>query len=195
MNCRMLVSAALAACFVCGQAAAQHLVEFRGADTRYRYVDWNYTFPNGVNIDAFYVGVPGSNEINAGGGYSFRIRKLTLTPLVYAVAGKENSQRGIKVALLVLYQSDNWKLNSFVAHFARISGGVKQYQVLDTLDVTRVFGKRFEGGLSTGFFHSGDSWNPQTGPMAKVSDRCGSWAVSYRFGPQSEFRLGRVFVF
>jgi hypothetical protein len=192
----MLVSAAaLAACFGCGQAAAQHLVEFRGADTRYRYADWNYTFPNAVNIDVFYVGVPGSNEINAGAGYSFRIRKLTITPLIYAVAGKENRQRGIKVALLVLLQSDNWKLNSFVAHFTRVSGGVERYQVLDTLDCTRVFGKRFEGGLSTGFFHSGDSWNPQTGPIAKLNDRFGSWALSYRFGPQREFRLGRVFVF
>ena len=71
-------------------AAGQNLVEIRGADTKYRYVDWNYTWGPGAVVDVFYVGVPGSNELNVGGGYAIRRGPLILTPLVYAVVGKED---------------------------------------------------------------------------------------------------------
>jgi hypothetical protein len=176
-------------------ADAQHLIEVRGADTEYRYVDWSYSFANGLVSDLFYVGVPGSNELNIGGGYSIKRGAVVITPLVYAVIGKEGGQRGVKVALLIQVDSHGWKVASFLGDFISVSGDVGTYQVLDTLDLTRAFGKRWEVGVQAGFFKSGDEWNPQVGPLVKLGDRLGAWAASYRFGPQPEFRVGRVFVF
>jgi hypothetical protein len=175
------------------QGLAQHYFEARGANTKYRYFDWNYTFKNSVVVDAFYVGVPGSNEFNFGGGYGFKPKpSLTITPLAYAVVAKEAGQRGIKIALLVTIDKNGWRVNSFLGHFAPISGDVKKYQVLDTLDASKVIFKRYEIGISNGFFHADQKWNPQIGPLFKLNDRLGAWAVSYRFGPQSELRFSRV---
>jgi hypothetical protein len=176
-------------------AAAQNVVEVRAADTKYRYVDWNYTFANAVVVDAFYVGVPGSNELNVGGGYAFKRGHLVLTPLVYAVFGKEESQRGVKIALLASFEKDGWKLLCFIGHYARVTGSVSSYQVLDTLDLTRAIGTRWEVGLQAGFFRADNAWNTQVGPLLKVNDHLGAWAVSYRFGSQNEFRAGRVLTF
>jgi hypothetical protein len=189
------VAVAVLCCLCVRYAAAQNMLEFRGADTKYRYVDWNCTFKNALVIDLFYIGVPGSNEFNLGGGYAVKRGPLVLTPLVYAVLGKESSQRGVKVALLASFEKNGWKLLSFFGHYIPASGGVRSYQVLDTLDFTRAIGKRWEAGLQTGFFHAGGAWNPQTGPLVKLNDRHGAWAVSYRFGPQNEFRVGRVLTF
>lgn len=176
-------------------AAAQHLVEVRGADTEYRYADWNYTWANGLIFDVFYVGVPGSNELNLGGGYAIKRGSLVVTPLVYAVVGKEDSQRGVKVALLVSFDRSGWKVLSFVGHYVDVSGEVDAYDVLDTLDVTRTIGVHWEAGIQSGFFHAGGDWDPQIGPLVKLNDRLGAWAVSYRFGPRPEFRASRVLVF
>jgi hypothetical protein len=177
-------------------AHAQHYVEVRGADSKYRFADWNYTFSNSAVVDLFYVGVPGSNEFNLGGGYAVKAgASLTITPLVYAVIGKEGAQRGIKTAVLVAFERSGWRLNSFFGHFTRVSGTVGRYQVLDTLDFTRTLRTHWELGVSSGFFHSEGTWGPQIGPLLKHNDRLGSWAVSYRFGPQREFRISRVFVF
>ena len=176
-------------------AAAQNVVEVRAADTKYRYVDWNYTFGNRVVVDAFYVGVPGSNEFNVGGGYAFTWGRLVLTPLLYAVIGKEESQRGVKIALLASFEWNGWKWLSFLGHYAQVAGSVESYQVLDTLDFTRTFGRRWEVGLQAGFFRAGGAWNTQIGPLLKINDRLGAWAVSYRFGSQNEFRAGRVLTF
>jgi len=176
-------------------AIAQHAVEARGADTKYRYVDWNYTGKNAAVFDAFYVGVPGSNELNVGGGYAVKAGRLVLTPLAYAVIGKEDGQRGVKVAVLAYFERDGWKVLAFLGAYARLAGAVRPYQVLDTLDVTKTLGGRWEAGLQSGFFHSGGTWSPQVGPLVKLNDRHGSWAVSYRFGPQREFRAGRVLAF
>jgi hypothetical protein len=195
---RSWLPAALAlAGLLCCQAGAsgQHLIEVRGADTEYRYVDWNYTWPSGPVVDVFYVGVPGSNEFNLGGGYAIRRGHLTVVPLLYAVLGKEDAQRGVKIALLASLDAAGWKVLSFVAAFAPTSGEVGAYQVLDTLDVTHVMGTRWELGLQSGFFRAGGSWNPQVGPLVKLNDRAGAWAVSYRFGPDPEFRVGRVLTF
>jgi hypothetical protein len=187
---------AVAAVLCCGStAAAQNMFEGRLADTKYRYVDWNSTFKNGAVVDVFYIGVPGSNELNLGGGYVFKQGHLTLTPLVYAVFGKEDSQRGVKVALLAAFDKDGWKLLSFLGHYAPISGAVGSYQVLDTLDFTRTIGAHWEVGVQAGFFHAEGAWNTQIGPLVKLNDRLGAWAVSYRFGDQNEFRVGRVLMF
>jgi hypothetical protein len=193
----LIVVAAIVVSTFCGHSTAegQHLLEARGADTKYRFADWNYTWTNAVVVDVFYVGVPGSNELNVGGGYAYKRGRLVLTPLLYVVIGKEDLQRGVKVALLVSFEKDGWKLLSFVGDYVPVSGAVGSYQILDTLDLTRVIGTRWEAGLQFGFFRAGGAWNPQTGPLVKLNDRRGSWAVSYRFGPQNEFRIGRVVTF
>jgi hypothetical protein len=176
-------------------AAAQHMGEIRGANTKYRYADWNYSFAKGPVVDLFYVGVPGSNELNAGGGYAIKQGGLIVTPLIYAVIGKEGGQRGVKVAVLISMDRAGWKLVSFLGDYIRGAGEVASYQVLDTLDITRTFGKRWEAGVQSGFFRTGDTWNPQVGPLVKLNDRWGAWAASYRFGPQNEFRVARVLTF
>jgi hypothetical protein len=178
------------------QAFAQHYLEARGASTKYRYFDWNYTFSNSMIVDAFYIGVPDSNELNLGGGYGFKPTKsLTLAPMAYAVIGKETGQRGCKGALLVMFENNGWKANAFVGHYERVSGDVGDYQVLDTMDISRVVHGRVEIGFSSGFFHAGGSWNPQNGPLFKFNDRLGSWYASMRFGPQNELRFARTFLF
>ncbi len=174
---------------------AQHYLEGRVASSEYRYFDWNYTFSNSAIVDVFYVGVPDSNEFNMGGGYGFKPDpSLTIAPMAYAVIGKEAGQRGVKLALMVMLDKEGWKINSFLGHFIPIAGDVGNYQVLDTLDVSRVVHEPFEVGLSNGFFHAGGKWNPQIGPLFKLNDRFGSWYVSCRFGPQNELRFSRTFI-
>jgi hypothetical protein len=194
MSMRILTKACIfLALFVSSrEGLAQHYLEGRIANTEYRYFDWNYTFSNSAIVDVFYVGVPDSNEFNLGGGYGFKPKPLlTIAPIIYAVIGKEAGQRGIKVAFLVMFEKSGWKLNSFFGHFSPIAGDVEHYQVLDTLDASRVLHGPFEIGLSNGFFHAGGKWNPQIGPLFKLNDRLGSWYVSYRFGPENELRFGR----
>lgn len=175
--------------------AGQVVGEVRLADTRYRFVDVSFTRKNGVVFDCFYVGVPGSNELNIGGGYAFKRNALALTPLVYAVVGKEGGERGVKTALLAGYERDGWKFGSFLGAFVPVSGSTDSYQVLDTADLTRTLGRSWELGLQAGFFRSGGAWNAQVGPLLKLNDARGAWAVSYRFGQPKEFRVGRVIVF
>ena len=193
----LIIFAFMSAAFLLGvrEIAGQVVAEVRLADTRYRFVDVSFTGKNGVVFDGFYVGVPGSNELNVGGGYAFKRNALTLTPLVYAVIGKEEGERGVKAALLTAYEKDGWKFGAFVGTFVPTSGSADSYQVLDTADLTRTLGRRWELGVQTGFFRSGGAWNTQAGPLLKLNDARGAWAVSYRFGQQREFRMGRVFVF
>src|SRR5436309_5905014 len=144
MNRRPLLFSAFmsaALLFGVGDLAAQVVAEVRVADTRYRFADVSFTGKNGVVVDCFYVGVPGSNELNAGGGYAFKRNALTLTPLVYAVIGKEGGEHGVKTALLTAYERDGWKFGSFLGAFARTSGSTDSYQVLDTADLTRAMGR------------------------------------------------------
>jgi hypothetical protein len=182
-------------CLAAVPVAAQNLVEFRITDTKYRYLDWMYTFHNSLIVDVYYVGVPGNNEFNLGAGYGFKFGKLILSPLFYAVVGKEGGQRGVKAALLAVFEKEGWKINGYVAYFEPTLGSVSRYQALDTLDVTRSFAKRWELGISNGFCHTNSHWNPQIGPVLKLNDRLGAWSVSYRFGPQREFRAGRILTF
>jgi hypothetical protein len=178
------------------EGLAQHYLEARAANTDYRYFDWNYTFPDSAIIDVFYVGAPDSNEFDLGGGYGFKPKpSLVIAPMAYAVIGKEAGQRGVKVALLLMFEKSGWEINSFLGHFMPIAGDVERYQVLDTLDASRVVHGPFEVGISNGFFHLGGKWNPQTGPLLKLNDRFGSWYVSYRLGPQNELRFSRNFTF
>lgn len=194
---RLVICAFASAAFLLGlcDIAAQTVAEVRLADTQYRFADVSFTAKNGAVFDCFYVGVPGSNELNVGGGYTFKRNALTWTPLVYAVIGKEGGERGVKTALLTAYERSGWKFASFAGAFIRTSGSTDSYQVLDTADLTRTLGTRWELGVQSGFFRSGGAWNTQIGPLLKLNDARGSWAVSYRFGSEKEFRVGRVFVF
>ncbi len=175
--------------------AAQNVVEIRIADTKYRYADWDYSFSNGAVIDLFYVGVPGSNEFNLGGGYAIKRGAFVVSPLAYLVIGKEGGQRGVKLAVHVSVDRAGWKVLGFLGDYIPASGDVDSYQVLDTLDITRSLGKRWEAGLQSGFFRTGGTWSPQVGPLVKLNDRHGAWAASYRFGPENELRVGRVLTF
>lgn len=196
MNLRVLLFLAAASILCCAAAAhAQGLVEVRYADTSYRFADVSYVWKNGVTLDTFYVGVPGSNELNLGGGYAVKRGALVLTPLVYAVIGKEDDQRGVKTALLAAYERGGWKLLAFGGAYFKIDGLAGDYQLLDTADITRVVAKRWEVGVQSGFFHIDGSWNTQIGPVVKLNDSKGAWAVSYRWGNEDEFRVGRVFFF
>lgn len=197
MKTPLLVAACITASLLSGvrEVAAQGVAEVRLADTRYRFVDVSFTRKNGVVFDGFYVGVPGSNELNVGGGFAFQRKRLVLTPLVYAVVGKEGGQRGVKTALLTAYDSHGWKFGSFLGAFIRTSGSTDSYRVLDTADLTRAFATRWELGVQAGFFRSGGAWNTQIGPMLKLNVARGTWAVSYRFGSERELRVGRVFLF
>lgn len=177
-------------CDVAGQAVA----EARIADTRYRFVDVRYTRTNGVVLGGFYVGVPGNDEINAGAGYAFKRNALTLTPMLYAVIGREGEDGGLKVALLATYERTGWKFVSFLGAFVPTSGTTASYLVLDTADLTRTIGK-WELGLQAGFFRSGESWDMQLDPLLKFNDAHGAWAVSSRLGEERVIRVGRVFVF
>lgn len=176
-------------------ASAQHYLEARLAHPTYRYVDWNYTFSSAVVVDLFYVGVPGSNELNLGGGYGFKpASTFTVAPLVYAVFADEGDQRGVKIAVLAAFEKDGWKASAFLAHFERMAGAVEDYQVLDSLDATRTIGPHFELGISGGFFRAGGEWNALIGPLARWNDDHGYWALSYRFGDDNELRAARVFI-
>jgi hypothetical protein len=194
---RILIKASmlLALILVGRQGLAQHYFEVRASDTKYRYFDWNYTFSSSAIVDMFYVGVPGSNEFNLGGGYGFKPKpSLMIAPMAYAVIGKEAGQRGIKLALLATFEKNGWKVNSFIGHFERIDGDFGRYQVLDTFDASRMMHKQLEAGISAGFFHAGGEWKPQIGPLLKWNDRFGAWYVSYRFGSENELRFSRNFL-
>ena len=178
-----------------GDAAAQALAEVRIADSRYRFVDVSFTAKSGAVFDAFYVGVPGSNEWNVGGGYTFKRNALTLVPLLYAVVGKEGGQRGVKAAALASFEDRGWKCSAFLGAFLRASGSTDSYQLLDTADFTRTFATSWEAGAQAGFFRAGGAWNMQLGPLLKRNDAHGAWAASYRWGSPKEFRVGRVILF
>lgn len=191
----VVFAAITASLLAAGNAAGQAVAEVRFADTHYRFADFSFTGKSGGVFDVFYVGVPGSNELNVGGGYALKRGALTLTPLLYAVAGKEDGQRGVKAALLTSVDKDGWKFVCFLGAFVRTAGSVDNYQVLDTADLTHTFATRWELGVQGGFFRAGGSWNTQIGPLLKLNDSRGAWAASYRFGSDPEFRVGRVLVF
>ena len=186
---------ALAACLP-AIASAQTVVELRGASTEYRFVDLNHTFRSGFFLDAVYVGAPGSNELYAGGGWSFRPREgVTLTPIFYGVAAKENDERGVVLAGSLFIDRGGWRVLGFGGHFFRVSGDVPDYDFLDSLDLTRVIAKRWELGVSAGFLHIGEDWNPLVGGTVKLNDARGTTAASFRGGYRGELRLIRTLTF
>lgn len=176
-------------------AFAQNLVELRVASSQYRYADWDKTFKNNVVTDVFYIGVPGSNEANLGLGYQFKIKNVTLIPVAYATSVKEGSGIAVKLGLIGGLEAGRWKSGFYLAHLEPLRTGCQPYQVLDTLDLTRLLGKRWELGVQAGFFHQEGKWNPQIGPLIRRNDSHGSWGSSLRVGTGIEARLIRVWTF
>jgi len=85
-------------------AAAQTVVELRASTTKYRYVDVAHTFASGAVVDLLYLGAPGADELYVGAGYQWKAAtSLTLTPILYAVAGKQAGECGIVPGALVSF--------------------------------------------------------------------------------------------
>jgi len=177
-------------------ASAQTVFEGRyGFGPEYRFVDVSHTFVSGPYLEALYIGVPGQNELYLGAGFQLRpAAGVTLTPVVYAVAGGENDQRGISLGGLLSLQRGGWKVLAFAGHFFRASGGVASYSFVDAFDLTRVLGG-WELGASAGLFQTGGQASWLLGPSLKRNDARGAWAFSARFGDDEEYRLIRVLVF
>lgn len=184
-----------AACALAPCAEAQTVLELRGASNQYRFVDLSHAFPGGPLVDLLYTGVPGMNELYAGLGWQWKpARTATITPIVYAVAGKENGERGAAVGALVSVGAGRLKLAGFGAHFFRISGEVPAYDFADSLDLTLAAGS-YELGASLNFFRQGGSFTYLLGPTVKRNDARGAWALSVRGGDGRELRLVRVVTF
>jgi hypothetical protein len=177
-------------------ASAQTVVELRGSTTEYRFVDLNHTFEGGLFLDLLYLGAPGSNELYAGAGFSFRpVKGVTLTPIVYGIAAKENHERGLGLCASVFVDRGGWRVLGFGGRFVRVSGDVPDYDFLDSLDVTRVIAGQWEVGVSAGFLRIGGAWNELVGGTLKLNDKRGATALSLRGGYDTELRLIRTFVF
>jgi hypothetical protein len=177
-------------------AAAQTGVELRGSTARYRFADLNHTFPSGIMADALYLGIPGQNELYLGLGYTLKpARWLTVVPLAYGVAGREEDERGIALCASVSVEAGAWKAIAFAGRFVRASGGVATYDFVDSVDVTRKVRGRWDAGVSSTVYRLDTGWTHQTGPMVRRNDARGSWALSARAGDGHELRLVRVLTF
>ena len=181
--------------FAAAPAWAQTVVELRASSTHYRFADFSHTFASGAVVDVLYLGADGSDELYAGAGYQWKISKaVVLTPLLYGVAGKQAGERGVVAGAILSVDTGGWKTVGFIGNFFRLAGDVPDYFFLDTLDATRVLG-RWELGVSSGFFRQSGDWNPLVGPVVKRNDSRGSWALSARFGSDTDVRLVRVLTF
>lgn len=171
------------------------MVELRASTTKYRFFDVSHTFANRVVLDGLYLGVPGMNELYLGAGYQLRpAAGLSVAPILYAVLGKENDERGVCLGALLSVDRGGWKALGFVGHFFRTGGEVADYTFVDAFDLTRAAG-RWELGASAGLYETGGDRTWLVGPTVKRSDRRGAWAASMRFGNDTEFRLLRVLTF
>lgn len=188
-----LVALVAMAAGLAAPAAAQTGVELRGSTARYRFVDLNHTFRRGEVVDALYIGVPGQDEFYLGLGYTWKAsRTLTITPLLYGVAGAQNGERGLALGASVLWDDAPWKVVAFAGRFVRLSGDVATYDFVDSVDLTRQVVGRWDAGVSSTIYRLDVGWSHQTGPMVRLRDAHGSWALSARFGSDDEVRLVRV---
>lgn len=175
---------------------AQTVVELRAATTEYRFVDLNHTFRRGLFLDALYLGATGSDELYLGGGWSLRPAKgVTLTPVLYGVAGKQGRERGLSLSGSLFVDRGGWRVLGFGGRFFRTSGDVPDYDFLDSLDVTRVVAGKWEIGASAGFLHIAGEWNELIGGTVKLNDRRGVTALQVRGGHRGEVRAIRTLVF
>jgi hypothetical protein len=195
MRVRPGLQAFFAYAVVAAPLPAQTVVELRASTTKYRFVDVSHTFANRIVLDALYVGVPGMNELYLGAGYQLRpAAGVNVAPVLYAVLGRENHERGLCLGALLAVDRGGWKAAGFAGHFFRTGGEVADYTFVDALDLTRAFG-RWELGASTGLFATGGDATWLVGPTVKRNDRRGAWGASARFGNDTELRLIRILSF
>lgn len=176
---------------------SQDFVEVRGGITKdgltYRYIDYNHTFKNGVVVDIVHYGAPGQNELWVGGGYNAKSEQFSAVFAAYAVIGKENKQFGLGLATFGGGKVKKANLTYQVYGFVPAKGSVKKYISLDTLDVTKSVGKRYEIGGSVGAFSGGGTTTGTVGPIFKINDKLGVTSLSVRVGSFTELRFGRTF--
>jgi hypothetical protein len=199
-----LLTAALAVCGLAARASAQappppNYVELRAAvngdGDLYRYAEYTRTLPGGVVLDSVYIGVPGQNELYLGAGYGVHLTPtLTLTPLLYAVWGKENDEFGLALGAFLAGTAGRWSIYSFTGYFMPVEGGVPRYFFVDSLDVARRLGK-WELGLSTGHYVIAGDWSALVGPVLARNDARGAWKLYLRGGSAFEARLARTVSF
>ena len=176
-------------------AAAQTEVEIRGSTTEYRFVEISHSFDGGLLLDGLYTGEPGMNEVYLGLGYEISPNDRTsVIPIAYAVAGREYGERGLTLGSLLDLDHPKWRLVGFVGHFFPTRGDIPSYTFVDSLDLTRKFG-RWELGASAAAYEDEGDIVRVAGPVLKWRDRLGTWAATARFGDQSEFRVVRTLAF
>jgi hypothetical protein len=183
------------------QAPPPNYIELRGAVNGdgdfYRYAEYTRFLSNGVVLDAVYIGVPGQNELYLGAGYGIKLTPtLTFTPLVYAVAGKENDQFGVALGTFVVGTLGRYSIYSFAGWFEPIGGDLPRYFFVDSLDVARKIGSsKWEVGVSTGHYVIGGDWSKLIGGVVVRNDARGGWRFYVRGGSAFEARLGRTIAF
>jgi hypothetical protein len=143
---RFAVVAALAAAGP--PAAAQTEVEIRASSAEYRVLDVSYGFENGLVLDAFYAGEEGLALVHAGAGYDFGSDERTsVIPFLYGVRGTGYDRRGATLGLYLSLDRGRWRTVAFLGHFFRTDGDLPDCSFVDSLDLTRTFG-RWELGIS-----------------------------------------------
>lgn len=201
-TCRVLAAAgtlALGAASASAQGAPPNYVELRAAvngdGDLYRYAEYTRFLANGIVLDSVYIGVPGQNELYLGAGYGFRLTPtLTLTPLLYGVAGKENDELGVTLGVFVAGTAGPWSVYTFAGYFEPIDGDVPRYFFVDSADVARRVG-RWELGLSTGHYVVSGDWTALVGGVVVHNDARGAWRAYVRGGSGFEARLVRTLSF
>jgi hypothetical protein len=148
-------------------------VEIRGADSdgAYRYLEYGRGFDNGLVADFLYLGVPDQNELYAGLGYEIQASPTTVfLPILYAVAGREDGERGATLGAFISRNGPRCSVYAFLGHFHPIRGDVPRYTFLDSFDVTWRAGS-WEFGPSTGLLRIDESRvdETQTGASATPS--------------------------
>ena len=197
----LAVLAAALAADARAQAAPPNYVELRGAVNGdgdfYRYAEYTRFFESGLTLDSVYIGVPGQNELYLGAGYGFKLTPtLTLTPLGYAVVGLdgETDQFGLAAGVFMVGTAGPWGVYMFTGYFEPISGSVPRYFFVDSLDVSRRFGK-WELGVSTGHYVIEGDWSALVGGVLVHNDAHGAWRLLVRGGSAFEARLVRTLAF
>jgi hypothetical protein len=189
------LSIALAIAGPAPPASAQTEVELRAATSRYRFVEISRSFNSGVVFDGLYTGEPGLDEAYVGLGYDLSSSDRTsFVPILYAVFGSEYGERGATLGFLADVDHATWHLVLFAGHYWPARGEIGGYTFVDSLDLTRKFG-RWEAGASAAAFEDEGDILRVAGPVLKLNDRLGTWAAAARFGDESEFRLVRTLAF
>jgi len=186
----MLIATAASTC----PAAAENELEVRAASTEYRFLDLSRVFESGVVLSALYAGDPEVNDVHVGAGYYFgEDERASLTPIVYYMRGSLG-ERGVMLGIHGDLALGNWRVLGFAGHFFEDEGESGDFTFVDTLDVTRRFGAWETGVSSDVYWFDGERWSV-VGPTLKRHDSLGTWAASYRFGEQDEFRVTRILEF